>query len=73
MNSVPKPPFLDWRLDAWKVALLVLLVKAMPLAARVVVVTLLVGGATFAAFRLVDAAKPPPSDDADEYDYSVFK
>ncbi|MCA9316274.1 MAG: hypothetical protein H6806_03885 [Planctomycetes bacterium] len=55
------------------VALLVLLVKAMPLAARVVVVTLLVGGATFAAFRLVDAAKPPPSDDADEYDYSVFK
>lgn len=55
------------------VALLVLPVKAMPLVARAVVVTLLVGGATFAAFRLVDAAKPPPSNDADGPDYSVFK
>ena len=55
------------------VAMLVLLVKTMPLMARAVVVTLLVGGATLAAFRLVDAAKPPPTDDADEYDYSVFK
>ncbi|MGE3753032.1 MAG: hypothetical protein AB7I45_02610 [Planctomycetota bacterium] len=55
------------------VALLVVGVKALPLVGRAAVVTVLVGAATFAAFRLVDAAKPPPSNQPDPYDYSVFK